>query len=122
MGERRRAVGGVLNLAWPMAYSESWNLTDGQVLATVRFIFIPILQIRKAEVGARLAQGHHGSGPLPIPLLFIGFSLEFMLLEPSLQDETAPVVPIRRKGGEHVGSGPLPLEMLVCPEEWIILD
>lgn len=67
----------------------------GRILATVRFTFIPILQMGKAEVGAGLAQGHRGSGPLPIPLSFIGFSLEFMPLEPrSLQDETAPVIPI----------------------------
>lgn len=50
----------------------------GRILATVRFTFIPILQMGKAEVGAGLAQGHRGSGPLPIPLSFIGFSLEFM--------------------------------------------
>lgn len=67
----------------------------GRILAAIGFTFTPILQMGKTEVGAGLAQGHHGSGPLPILLLFIDFSLEFMPLEPrSLQDEIAPEVPI----------------------------
>lgn len=57
-----------------------------RTLATVRPTFIPILQTGRAK---GLAEGHHGSGPLHVPLFFLGFSLEFMPWAPSsLQDET----------------------------------
>lgn len=39
LGEKRRAGRGVLNLAWPMVYSESLNLTDGQDLGSNRVHF-----------------------------------------------------------------------------------